>query len=107
MAKPDPIGSLTARLVAGARHDARRVLDLLVERGDLSAEEAAHALASGWIRSKFEDGLGQRHDVVQWHQAPAVIIDDHLRRTIDVDRMLWGHGYSAGALHGDGNYRSR
>ena len=31
----------------------------------------------------------------------AIVFCNTRRQAIDLDRMLWGHGYSAGALHGD------
>ncbi|MCZ6795913.1 MAG: DEAD/DEAH box helicase, partial [Planctomycetota bacterium] len=31
----------------------------------------------------------------------AIVFTNTRRQAIDLDRMMWGHGYSAGALHGD------
>ncbi|HLU49047.1 MAG TPA: DEAD/DEAH box helicase, partial [Planctomycetota bacterium] len=37
----------------------------------------------------------------------AIIFTNTKRQAIDLDRMLWGHGYSAGALHGDQDQETR
>jgi ATP-dependent RNA helicase DeaD len=56
------------------------------------------------FRDKFRtlqrllDSLGER---------TAIIFCNTRRQAIDLDRMLWGHGYSAGALHGEQEQEAR
>jgi ATP-dependent RNA helicase DeaD len=51
---------------------------------------------------EFRDKLRALRKILDAHPDDTCIIFTNTRRqAIDLDRMLWGHGYPAGALHGD------
>jgi superfamily II DNA/RNA helicase len=55
-----------------------------------------------YVEAEFKDKFRALEKVLDAHADGTVIIFCNTRRqAIDLDRMLWGHGYSGGALHGD------
>ncbi len=55
-----------------------------------------------FVESELRDKFKALQKVLDAHAGGTAIIFCNTRRqAIDLDRMLWGHGYSAGALHGE------
>ena len=55
-----------------------------------------------YAEAEFRNKFRTLQRVLDTHVGATVIIFCNTRRqAIDLDRMMWGHGYSAGALHGD------
>ncbi len=63
---------------------------------------AAGEIVQQYIETSSRDKFKELCKVLDDHpDGQAIIFCNTRRQTIDLDRMLWGHGYSAGALHGD------
>jgi len=59
-------------------------------------------IKQAYMEVDFHDKFKTLQKVLDSHGEDTVLIFCNTRRqVIDLDRMLWGHGYSAGSLHGD------
>ena len=67
-------------------------------RGVSAAEEIAQKYVETSFNNKFRE---LRKILDEYSDGPVIIFCNTRRQTIDLDRMLWGNGYSAAALHGD------
>jgi ATP-dependent RNA helicase DeaD len=55
-----------------------------------------------YVEAEFPRKFKALQKILEEYRDDTMIIFCNTRRqAIDLDRMLWGHGYSAGALHGD------
>jgi superfamily II DNA/RNA helicase len=61
-----------------------------------------------YIEAEFRDKFRALQKVLDsLGEQTAIIFCNTRRQAIDLDRMLWGHGYSAGALHGEQEQEAR
>jgi len=60
------------------------------------------AIKQLYVEADFKDKFRALEKILDAHaDGTALIFCNTRRQAIDLDRMLWGHGYSGGALHGD------
>ena len=81
-----------------ARRYMREPKTFATARGLATVSEIRQLYQEGEFRDKFRI---LRRVLDEAPEETCIIFCNTRRQAIDLDRMLWGHGYAAGALHGD------
>ena len=80
----------------------KRVMRNPVVVSTSSGTKAAAEISQQCMPVSFRDKFKVLRKLLEEHsEGPVIVFCNTRRQTIDLDRMLWGNGYSAGSLHGD------